>query len=294
MEQFLSQFVNGVQIGTIYALIALGYTLVYGIIQLINFAHGDLIMLGAYTAFISVTSFGLPFPAAFVLAMVVCGIANVLIERIAYKPLRDRPRLVALITAVGVSLLLENGGRVVPFIGPTYRRFPEAIAARKYYLTSTVFITNIHILNVAAAASLMLILHYVITNTKIGMAMRATALDREAAKSVGIDTDLVISITFAIGGTLAGAAGVLWAVVYPRLNPYMGLIPGLKAFVAAVFGGIGSIPGAVVGGLIMGLVEVFATVAHSQLAEGVFFIILIGILLLRPTGLLGRPFVGRA
>lgn len=288
MDQILSQLINGLQVGTIYALIALGYTMVYGIIKLINFAHGDLIMIGSYVAFLSIVKFGLSFPIAFLLAMLVCGGTGVLMDRIAYKPLRSRPRLYALITAMGVSLFLEHGARNLPFIGPEYRTFPDVFPVHTFELMPNVVVTNIQIFNVVVALVLMAILQYFIKYTRIGMAMRAASQDPDGARLMGINVDQVISITFAIGGLLAGAAGVLMAVAYPRLSPYMGIVPGLKAFVAAVFGGIGSIPGAMVGGLIMGVVETFATAIYSQVAEGVFFVILIAVLLFRPTGLLGE------
>ncbi len=294
MEQLLSQIINGVQVGTIYALIALGYTMVYGIVKLINFAHGDLIMVGSYVAYLSIVHYQVPFPAAFLLAMLVCGSLGVLMDRIAYKPLRARPRLYALITAMGVSLFLEHGARNLPFIGPSFRRFPDVFPTQNYVLTGSVTVTNIQLFNVAVAVALMALLQYVIKYTRVGMAMRAASQDPDAARLMGINVDRVIATTFAIGGMLAGAAGVLLAVAYPRLSPYMGIVPGLKAFVAAVFGGIGSIPGAMVGGLIMGVVETLATAVYSQVAEGVFFVILIAVLLFRPAGLLGQPTVEKA
>jgi len=289
MEQLLNQIINGVQLGTIYALIALGYTMVYGIIKLINFAHGELIMLGSYVAFLAITAFGIHVIPAFFLSMLFCGLIGILMDRIAYKPLRNRPRLEALITAMGVSLILQNIARLLPFIGPDYRRFPDVISMQNYHLTENVVVTNIQIINVLVALVLMIGLQFIIKKTKVGVAMRATAMDRDAARLMGIDVDRVIAVTFLIGGMLAGAAGVLIAIAYPRLSPYMGIMPGLKAFVAAVFGGIGSIPGAMVGGLIMGVVETLATASYSQLAEGVFFVLLIGVLLVKPFGLLGLP-----
>ncbi len=289
MEQLLSQLINGIQVGTIYALIALGYTMVYGIIKLINFAHGDLIMIGSYVAYLSIVYLAVPFPVASLLAMLVCGLGGVLMDRIAYKPLRNQPRLYALVTAMGVSLFLENGARTLPFIGPGFRRFPDVITTQNYAVTPNVVVTNIQVFNIVVAVVLMAILQYVIKRTKIGMAMRAVSQDSDAARLMGINVDFVIAVTFAIGGILAGAAGILMSVAYPRLSPYMGIVPGLKAFVAAVFGGIGNIPGAMVGGLIMGIVETFATAAYSQVAEGIFFVVLIAVLLFRPTGLLGEP-----
>lgn len=289
MEHFINQIINGIQIGSIYALIALGYTMVYGIIKLINFAHGDLIMIGSYVAFISITHFQLGIIPAFLLAMIFCGLFGVLMDQFAYKPLRNRPRLEALITAMGVSLLIENVARLLPFIGPNYRIFPDVIPLQKFPITEKIVITNLQIINILVAILLMAILQFIIKRTKIGIAMRATSLDHDAARLMGINVNQVISVTFLLGGTLAGAAGVLMAISYPRLSPYMGITPGLKAFIAAVFGGIGNVPGAVLGGFLMGIIETLSTAAYSQLGEGVFFVILIIVLLIKPFGLLGTP-----
>ncbi len=281
------QLVNGLQLGAIYALMALGYTMVYGILKLINFAHGDLLMIGAYSAYFLVVA-GLHISIAFLAAMVICGASAILIDKLAYKPLRSQPRLKALITAMGVSLLIENGSRMIPFIGPNFRRFPDVVTLKSFHITENIVLTNIQLFNLGLAVFLMIALSLVIKKTKIGIAMRAVSLDQKAARLMGINVENVIAATFAIGGALAGTAGVMTAITYPRLSPYMGIMPGLKAFVAAVFGGIGSIPGAMVGGMLMGIVETAATAFHSQIAEGVFFLVLLLVLLVRPFGLLGK------
>ncbi len=287
MELIVMQLVNGLQLGAIYALMALGYTMVYGILKLINFAHGDLLMIGAYSAYFLVIA-GLHISIAFLAAMVICGASAILIDKLAYKPLRSQPRLKALITAMGVSLLIENGSRMIPFIGPNFRRFPDVVTLKSFYITENIVLTNIQLFNLGLAIFLMIALSLVIKKTKIGIAMRAVSLDQKAARLMGINVENVIAATFAIGGALAGTAGVMTAITYPRLSPYMGIMPGLKAFVAAVFGGIGSIPGAMVGGILMGIVETAATAFHSQIAEGVFFLVLLLVLLVRPFGLLGK------
>ncbi|MGE5485423.1 MAG: branched-chain amino acid ABC transporter permease, partial [Ignavibacteriales bacterium] len=261
---------------------------VYGIIRLINFAHGDLIMVGGYVAYFCIIGLKMTLAPALVASMAACAAAGVIIDRVAYRPLRDKPRLKALITAMGVSLLVENGARLLPFIGPSFRRFPDVIPLQRFSLGRGLAVTNIQVLNVAIAVFLMLVLQYLVRHTVIGMAMRAVSLDRKAAALMGISVEGVIMFTFAVGGALAGAAGILMAVTYPRLSPYMGVVPGLKAFVAAVLGGIGSVPGAVLGGLLMGVVETVATSINSQIAEGVFFVLLVVVLLFRPAGLLGK------
>jgi branched-chain amino acid transport system permease protein len=287
MELFAQQIINGLQLGAIYALMALGYTMVYGILKLINFAHGDLLMIGAYTAYF-LLRVELPLAAALGGAMLLCAAGAVVIDKVAYKPLRKQVRLKALITAMGVSLLLENGCRALPFIGPAFRPFPQAMKVWEVFSFGIVSVTNVQCLSFAFTFILMFLLWTIIQKTKLGTAMRAVALDPTCAKLMGIDVEFVIAATFAIGGALAGAAGVMFAVTYPRISPYMGIMPGLKAFIAAVFGGIGSIPGAMAGGLLMGLVETLATAMHSHISEGVFFVVLIAVLLVRPFGLLGR------
>jgi len=287
MELLAHQILNGLQLGTIYALMALGYTMVYGILKLINFAHGDLLMIGAYAAYFLVLA-KMPLATVLPLAMTICALSAVAIDRIAYRPLRNKPRLKALITAMGVSMLLENGCRALPFIGPSYRSFPETISVKQILTIKGITITNVQCLNFGMAVALMFLLWWVTRKTKMGIAMRTVSLDPMAAQLMGINVEKVIAGTFAIGGALAGAAGVMFAINYPVINPYMGIMPGLKAFIAAVFGGIGSIPGAMVGGITMGLIETGATAINSHIAEGVFFVVMLVVLLFRPFGLLGK------
>ncbi len=294
MREFLQQLVNGIAWGGIYALIALGYTMVYGILRLINFAHGDVFMVGAFLAFYAVHWFGIGGGAAgpfgvllvFATAMIGCALLGITIERSVYKPVRRQPKLNALITAIGVSLLLENGGILV--FGPNPKFFPQVIEAKIYRLSNGVVITNHQILVLAGSCVLMLALQAIVYRTKIGRAMRAVSFHRDAASLMGIPTDRIIIFTFAIGSALAAAAAVLVALTNPKIEPLMGLFPGIKAFVAAVLGGIGSIPGAVVGGLLMGIAETMvAGYISSTLRDAIAFGILIVILIVKPSGLLG-------
>lgn len=287
MLEFAQQLVNGLSLGAIYALIALGYTMVYGIIKLINFAHGDVMMVGAYVGFFSISILGTNILVAMVAAMVVCALLGVIIEKVAYRPLRNSTRIAALITAIGVSLFLEY---VTIFIlGPAQKVFPDiAFLSTKYHFAGLT-ILNKNIFVFVSAVILMLILQYIIKWTKTGKAMRAVSLDMEAAVLMGISVDKTISITFAIGSALAAAAGVMVGVYYQTLNPLMGIIPGLKAFVAAVLGGIGIIPGAMVGGFVMGLLETMVSgYGNSMYRDAVAFGVLILILLIKPTGLFGK------
>ncbi len=287
MLEFAQQLVNGLSLGAIYALIALGYTMVYGIIKLINFAHGDVMMVGAYVGFFSISILGTNILVAMVAAMVVCALLGVIIEKVAYRPLRNSTRIAALITAIGVSLFLEY---VTIFIlGPAQKVFPDiAFLSTKYHFAGLT-ILNKNIFVFVSAVILMLILQYIIKWTKTGKAMRAVSLDMEAAVLMGISVDKTISITFAIGTALAAAAGVMVGVYYQTLNPLMGIIPGLKAFVAAELGGIGIIPGAMVGGFVMGLLETMVSgYGNSMYRDAVAFGVLILILLIKPTGLFGK------
>ncbi|MBL0386630.1 branched-chain amino acid ABC transporter permease [Tumebacillus sp. ITR2] len=286
-DYLVQQLINGISIGSIYALIALGYTMVYGIIKLINFAHGDVFFVGAYTGYFAAKA-GLGLILSLILAMVVCGILGVLIERLAYKPLRNAARIVILITAIGVSFLLENLGIIT--LGAQAQGFPEIVTKSTYTLWGDVTIDSIQIIVLAVTVILMAVLQFVVHRTKIGKAMRAVSFDMEAARLMGINVDSTISATFAIGSALAGAAGVVFAVMYPSVDPLMGIIPGLKAFVAAVLGGIGIIPGALVGGLLLGVVEtgVQSIPGMSLWRDGVAFGILILILIFKPTGLFGK------
>lgn len=240
MGQFLQQLVNGLSLGSIYALVALGYTMVYGIIKLINFAHGDVYMIGAYTAFFVTTYLGMGFLPALIASMVVCGVLGVLIERIAYKPLRKAPRITALITAIGVSYVIEYTTQL--FMGTSVRTFPQLLPNTSWQL-GPVKITYIQMVIFTVTIVLMVLLTFIIQKTKIGRAMRAVSADENAAKLMGISVDNTISFTFLIGSALAGAGGMLVGLYYNAASPLMGMVPGLKAFVAAVFGGIGSIPG---------------------------------------------------
>lgn len=285
-QQLIQQLINGISLGSIYALIALGYTMVYGIIKLINFAHGDIYMVGAYVAFFATTSLGLPFFPALLLAMTVAAIVGVVIERMAYRPLRYAPRIAVLITAIGVSLLLEYGG--ILLVSPQPRTFP-AIFQAQVYTFGNIVVNSQQILILGVSLALMVILTYVVQRTKIGKAMRAVSFDTDAARLMGIDVDRVISITFAIGSALAAAAGMLVGVYYNSIDPLMGIMPGLKAFVAAVLGGIGVIPGAMVGGVIMGIIEALVSgFISSTFRDAAAFAILIIILLFKPSGLLGK------
>lgn len=252
MGQFLQQLINGLSLGSIYALVALGYTMVYGIIKLINFAHGDVYMIGAYTAFFVTTYMGMSFLPALLVCMIVCGILGVLIERIAYRPLRNAPRITALITAIGVSYVIEYTTQF--FMGTTTRTYPAMLPNTSWQL-GPVRISYLQMVIFSVTIVLMILLTLVIQKTKIGRAMRAVSADEDAARLMGISVDNTISFTFLIGSALAGAAGMLVGLYYNAATPLMGMVPGLKAFVAAVFGGIGSIPGALVGGLFIGIAE---------------------------------------
>ena len=288
MEEIIQQLVNGVSLGSIYALIALGYTMVYGIINLINFAHGDIYMVGAYIGFALITFFNFGFFPALIISMILCSIIGVIIEKVAYKPIRNSTRIAALITAISVSLFLQYG--MMYFVKPETRTFPKVLPSKQINIFNTgavLDIRNIYIILITL--SLMIILQYIIYKTKTGKAMRAVSLDRDAAQLMGIDLDKTISSTFAIGSALAGAAGVLVGAYYNSINPLMGATPGLKAFVAAVIGGIGIIPGAVFGGFFLGMTETFVSAFGGSLyKDAVAFAILILVLLVRPNGLLGK------
>jgi len=294
MQEFFQQLVNGITWGSVYALIALGYTMVYGILRLINFAHGDVFMLGAFIAYYAAGWFGVqanPSPGGALLvlatAMAGAGVAGFVIERFAYRPVRRSSRLTALITAIGVSLLLENGGLLV--FGTDPRFFPQVAKVENIQLGGGVTVTNIQLIILAVSLLLMLALRWIVLSTKVGKAMRAVSWNRDAATLMGIDTDRIISFTFVLGAVLAAAAGVLVGLMNPKIDPLMGIMPGLKAFVAAVVGGIGNIPGAVLGGLIMGVSEVLVVgYVSSTYRDAIAFVLLIVILLFRPSGLLGK------
>lgn len=287
MTQFLQQLVNGLSLGSIYALIALGYTMVYGIIKLINFAHGDIYMLGAFTAFYATTVFHLSFFLALIVAMVLCGVLGVLIERIAYKPLRHATRITALITAMGVSYILEYTTQY--FAGSEVKTFPEDVLNNAVFQIGGIQISQQQIYIIAVTLILMLALTYIVGRTRMGRAMRAVSVDEKAAELMGISVDRTISFTFLLGSVLAGAAGVLVGVYYNSINPLMGMVPGLKAFIAAVFGGIGIIPGAMIGGFAIGIAETMVVAYGSSLyRDAIVYVILILILIIKPAGLLGK------
>lgn len=286
MDVFIQQLINGLSLGSIYALIALGYTMVYGIIRLINFAHGDIYMVGAYVGYFAATS-GFGFISSLVIAMIACAVLGVIIERLAYKPLRKAARIAALITAIGISQFLEYGGMML--VGPQVRTYPAILGDTTYKLFGNVQITSRQILILAVAILLMLLLQFIVHKTKTGKAMRAVSLDTEAAMLMGINVDNTISATFALGSALAAAAGVLVGIYYNQIDPLMGIMPGLKAFVAAVLGGIGIIPGAVTGAMLLGITETMVSgYGNSLFKDPVAFIILILILIVKPAGLFGK------
>lgn len=271
-----------------YALIALGYTMVYGVVKLINFAHGDVFMVGAFVGYFGFNQWGMSVPLAILTSMVVCAILGVVIERIAYRPLRYAPKIAALISALGVSLFLEYFSSLKFVFGPNFRVVQRPFEEIHWSFWG-ITITNIQVSVALTVLIMLLALQYLIYKTKIGMAMRTVSVDHNAARLMGVNVDTTISMTFAIGSAFAAAGGVLYAIAYPQIHPFMGIMPGLKAFTAAVLGGIGIIPGAVLGAIIMGQVETLTSAfLSSQLRDAIAFTILILVLLIRPTGILGR------
>jgi branched-chain amino acid transport system permease protein len=296
VDTFLQQLINGLSLGAIYALIALGYTMVYGVLRLINFAHGDVYMLGAFAGYYLANALNLDASPSLLGAIVVtmgamaaCAIIGVVIERFAYRPVRQHSRLTALITAIGVSLLLEYGGQVV--FGANPRFFPQMIERQSYPLGGAE-ISNHSLLIIFVTIAIMFGLEFIVHRTRIGKAMRATSFNLPVAKLMGINTDRVIAFTFALGSALAAVGGVMVALAIPRIDPLMGLMTGLKAFVAAVLGGIGNIPGAMIGGVLIGLLETWlSATAYSTYRDAAAFAVLILILLLRPAGIMGTATV---
>lgn len=288
---FFQQLINGISLGSIYALIALGYTMVYGIVKLINFAHGDVMMMGAYAGYFVLMALGTGLKGmagAFACAMAFCAILALIIERLAYRPLRQAPRLNSLITAIAVELFLQNMMRVLPFVGPDPRPYPT-MTTNNFLLGGVIALSNIQLIVIVSGAVLMMVLYYIVNHTRTGKAMQAVSFDMKAASLMGISVNKTIAITFVIGSVLAGAGGVLYATAYPQVDPIMGAMPGLKAFIAAVLGGIGSIPGAMVGGVILGIAETLTKgYLSSQYADAISFAILIIILLVKPTGIFGK------
>ncbi len=301
MEQFTQQLLNGLFLGSIYALIALGYTMVYGVLRFINFAHGDVFMLGAFAGiylnkWLGPSLAGLPWGITLLiillLAMALCAVLGMVIEYLAYRPLRNRPRLNVLITAIGVSLLIEYSGQLI--FGATQQPFPQLIPAENIALTGGLAVTKTQVIVLVTVVALLIGLRFVVMRTRLGLAMRALSLNPTASALMGVNNSVVISFTFGLGSALAAAGGILYASLYPSVEPFMGIIPGLKAFIAAVLGGIGNIPGAALGGLIIGVTETLVG-GYSQVfglpsgyKDGVAFVILILILLFKPSGLLGK------
>ena len=287
MELLVQQLVNGLAVGSIYALIALGYTMVYGTIKLINFAHGDVYMMGAFIGYFAVMVLKMNVFVALLVAMVACAVLGVVIERVAYKPLRKSTRVAALITAIGVSYLLENA--MSYFFGAESRPFPSDFGTETITLFGDVSVNGKQILIFGVTVVLMALLQFIVRYTKMGKAMLAVAVDEQAAQLMGIDVDGVISFTFALGSALAGIAGVLVGVYYNTISTTMGITVGLKAFVAAVLGGIGSIPGAMVGGYLIGLLETMVSFfGYSPYRDGVVYFLLFIILIVLPAGLFGK------
>ncbi len=296
MSEFFQQLINGLALGSILALIALGYTMVYGILRFINFAHGDVFMLGAFSGYYLAPKVAtvLPSPSVWsglvvmVVSMAICAVIGIVIEKLAYRPLRRQPKLTVLITAIGVSLLIEYTCQNSHVFGAAPKSFPVLIPSYPVHL-GTLSLNSNQIIVLVMTFMLLLALRFIVLKTRIGMAMRALAFNPEAAALMGINIDVVISFTFGLGSALAGAAGILFAVNYPAIDPLMGILPGLKAFVAAVLGGIGNLPGAALGGIIIGVTETFvAGYISSTYRDAIAFGILILILLIRPSGLLGK------
>ncbi len=285
---FLSYLINGVSLGSIYAIIALGYTMVYGIARMLNFAHGDVIMVGAFAIFTAVSTLGLPSLAGILIAVLVCTVLGLAIETVAYRPLRGASSLAVLITAIGVSYLLQNVALLI--FGSNARQFTSVVHIPNVKLAGgALSISGETIVTIASCLLIMIALTTFINRTKIGQAMLAVSEDRGAATLMGINVNKTIAVTFAIGSALAAIAGALLCSTYPSLTPYTGSMPGIKAFTAAVFGGIGSIPGALLGGIILGVVENLSKAyISSQLSDAIVFSLLILILLVRPTGILGK------
>jgi len=293
MHEFLQQLINGLSLGAIYALIALGYSMVYGLLKFINFAHGDVLMIGAFAGFYAtpVARHLFPHPwmttaAVLIWAMIVCALLGVIIERLAYRPLRNQPKLAVLITSIGVSLLLSYGGQIL--FGVNQKAFPDLLPPIRIALGEGVTISGNHLLVIAVTLVLLVTLREIVLRSRFGLALRALSQNRDAAALMGVNSNAVISLTFAVGSALAGAAGVLYAMNIHSIEPLMGTQPGIKAFVAAVLGGIGSLPGAAVGGLLLGLSECLLGGSFlSSYRDAIAFGILIMILLIRPSGLFG-------
>lgn len=284
----ISYLLNGISLGSVYAIIALGYTMVYGIAKMLNFAHGDVIMVGSYVCFIALSSMGMNPIASVVLSVIVCTVLGITIERVAYKPLRKAPKLAVLITAIGVSYFLQNAALLK--FGPDTKSFTSVVSLPALKLAEgKITITGVTLVTIIACIIIMVALTLFINKTRSGQAMLAVSEDQGAALLMGINVNTTIALTFAIGSALAAVAGVLLCSAYPSLNPYTGAMPGIKAFVAAVFGGIGSVPGAFIGGILLGVIEILSKAyISSQLSDAIVFSVLIIVLLIKPTGILGK------
>jgi len=285
---FILHLINGISLGSIYAIIALGYTMVYGIAKMLNFAHGDVIMVGGYISFVVTANLGLPPVVAIIAAVAVCTVLGVVIEKLAYKPLRAAPSLAVLITAIGVSYFLQNAALLIWSSNPKSYSSMFSFEPLRLF-NNKLNISSVTIVTVLTGIAVMVVLTLIISKTKMGKAMRAVSEDKDAAQLMGIGVNKTISITFAIGSGLAAIAGVLLASAYPIIMPTMGSMPGIKAFTAAVFGGIGSIPGAMLGGILLGVIEIIGRAyISSELSDAIVFSVLIIVLLVKPTGLLGK------
>ncbi len=285
---FISNLISGIRLGSIYAIIALGYTMVYGIAKMLNFAHGDVIMIGAYSAFVALYRANLPLPIALIISIIICTLLGVIIERLAYKPLRQASSLAVLITAIGISYFLQNLALLI--WGSAAKIFPTILDYGSINLFNDQLKLSYQMLiTITVCIVIMILLNLFIKKTKIGKAMRACSEDKEAAALMGINVDNIISLTFAIGSGLAAIAAILLCAAYPTVTPTLGSMPGIKAFTAAVIGGIGSIPGALLGGLLLGVIEIIVKAyGLSELTDAIAFGVLILVLLFKPTGLLGK------
>lgn len=287
MNSFISYLISGIGLGSIYALIALGYTMVYGIAKMLNFAHGDVIMVGGYAVFLSISSLNCPVWLSIIIGIVVCTVLGVIIERVAYKPLRNASSLSVLITAIGVSYLLQN--LALNILGSNARTFKSVVSLKTIEINSQLKISGEAVVTIIVTVVIMVALTLFINKTKTGMAMQAVSEDKGAAQLMGINVNKTISIVFAIGSGLAAVAGILLCSTFTQVSPYTGSMPGIKAFIAAVFGGIGSIPGAMIGGILLGIIENLSKAYIStQVADAIVFASLIIVLILKPTGLLGK------
>lgn len=287
MNSFISYLISGISLGSIYALIALGYTMVYGIAKMLNFAHGDVIMIGGFAVFLAISSWSCPVWISIIIGIAVCTVLGVVIERVAYKPLRNASSLSVLITAIGVSYLLQN--LALNILGSNARTFKSVVSLKTIEINSQLKISGEAVVTIIVTVIIMVALNLFINKTKAGMAMQAVSEDKGAAQLMGINVNKTISIVFAIGSGLAAVAGILLCSTFTQVSPYTGSMPGIKAFIAAVFGGIGSIPGAMIGGILLGIIENLSKAYIStQVADAIVFASLIIVLILKPTGILGK------